>query len=219
MGRQANAGFTLVEMLVVTGIIGVLVGLIVPALASFRAQTKSTLCLSNLHQLYVAVETARQLNKDMLPFAAPLPVAEGQLALVPGLPERLKKIVQPRSEVWFCPADDSDDSQSIGTSYIYAPGGFMILELPLLPQPPAVMPTMAAHAERVGRLITQRYINGYLHKFPIMADNDKYHRSGNREPWNVVMLDGEARPAKPDDSNIDLPTSADPTGPNPSDPG
>jgi prepilin-type N-terminal cleavage/methylation domain-containing protein/prepilin-type processing-associated H-X9-DG protein len=48
-------GLTLVELLVVLGIIGVLIGILIPVLVSMRRASASTTCQSNLRQLSVAL--------------------------------------------------------------------------------------------------------------------------------------------------------------------
>lgn len=53
-GATAKHRFTLVELLVVIGIIVILAGMLLPALANSREQGKRTVCLSNLHQIGLA---------------------------------------------------------------------------------------------------------------------------------------------------------------------
>ncbi|MEX0677862.1 MAG: DUF1559 domain-containing protein [Pirellulales bacterium] len=54
--RPLRAGLTLIELLVVIAIIGLLVGLLLPAVQSARNSARRTQCLSNLHNVGVAVE-------------------------------------------------------------------------------------------------------------------------------------------------------------------
>ena len=54
-GRVAQRGFSLAEILVVIGIIGMLVGLLLPAIARARESAKKVQCASNLHNISIAV--------------------------------------------------------------------------------------------------------------------------------------------------------------------
>jgi prepilin-type N-terminal cleavage/methylation domain-containing protein len=54
MPKRSCAGFTLLELLVVIGLIVLLAGLLFPVLAGARDAARRTRCLSNLHQISLA---------------------------------------------------------------------------------------------------------------------------------------------------------------------
>ncbi len=70
MPRQSQNkvdGLTLVEMLVVMSTTALLLGALLPSLRAARAQTRRTVCLSNLRQMAVAAQNYAQLNDEYYP--------------------------------------------------------------------------------------------------------------------------------------------------------
>jgi prepilin-type N-terminal cleavage/methylation domain-containing protein/prepilin-type processing-associated H-X9-DG protein len=67
--RYRTKGFTLVELLVVIGIIAVLVGILLPALNRARESGRRVTCLSNMRQLGMAFMMYVQENKGRFPLA------------------------------------------------------------------------------------------------------------------------------------------------------
>jgi prepilin-type N-terminal cleavage/methylation domain-containing protein/prepilin-type processing-associated H-X9-DG protein len=69
--RVAFRAFTLVELLVVIGIIAVLIAILLPTLSKAREQSKRAVCLANLRTIGQAMITYANDHRDRLPNSNP----------------------------------------------------------------------------------------------------------------------------------------------------
>lgn len=68
--HPARSAFTLVELLVVIGIIAVLISVLIPVLGAARVKAKDTQCLANLRSLVQLTHLYMSENKGSLPYGA-----------------------------------------------------------------------------------------------------------------------------------------------------
>jgi prepilin-type N-terminal cleavage/methylation domain-containing protein len=108
-------GFTLVEVLVVLGIIGVLAGLCYPLIRSATAKAQEAGCLSQLGSLGVALQTYIQEHNDQLP-----ELAQGRRSKTEEIPV-IETVLLPylgSLDAFHCPADAKEFAKT-GSSYFW----------------------------------------------------------------------------------------------------
>lgn len=166
--RRAKCGraFTLLELLVVIGIIAVLAGLAYPVYRRVTANGKAVACLSNLRQLGAGLHAYLNDHEMRMPV---LKIARESLAEdVPVIDNTLDKYVQDRS-VFACPADTKNFAERTGTSYCW--------NIALNDQPLARLNFM--------QLATD------LSRIPVLSDKEGFHPYTENKV-NILYADGHA---------------------------
>jgi len=112
--------FTLVELLVVIGIIAVLIGLLLPALGKARESSHRTACLANLRSLGQAMILYANDSRDRLPNSNPPNTSADYDATNSVLVALAKKYVRSAAP-FHCPSDTDPIPETISNAVVMFP--------------------------------------------------------------------------------------------------
>ncbi len=167
--RRIPTGFTLLELLVVIGITALLAGLLLPVLGRAKESGRAAACLSNLHQVGIALQLYVQDNHNRLPF-----MRDKSLSISNDLPspDLVLSNYLGNVNVLRCPSDKQRVFEDTGSSYSWNS---------------LLNGQDADHLSAMGMRFAP-------HQIPLMFDKDKFHRArGENKAVNFLYADGHLK--------------------------
>ena len=175
--------FTLIELLVVIAIIAMLAALLLPALSRAKEAGRATVCLSNLHQIGLALQMYAGENRNRLPIMRDKSLTTITNEL-PGPDQVLSNLVG-NINVFKCPSDRWPGDQAklfpaLGATFFEQTGASFSWNSLLNGQD-------ADHLSAFGLKFDP-------HMMPLMYDKEKFHLPrGESKAQNWLYADGHIK--------------------------
>jgi prepilin-type N-terminal cleavage/methylation domain-containing protein/prepilin-type processing-associated H-X9-DG protein len=164
-----SLAFTLIELLLVIAIIGLLAALLLPTLGRVKESGRATGCLSNLHQIGLALQMYVDDNRNRLPDMVDKSLTTTNAKPSPDVV--LSHHVG-NSQVWRCPSDKQQVFETTGSSYSW---------------------NNLLNDEDADHLVVFG-MNFDPHSIPVMFDKDKFHAArGKGKEVNYLYADGHIK--------------------------
>jgi prepilin-type N-terminal cleavage/methylation domain-containing protein/prepilin-type processing-associated H-X9-DG protein len=167
--HDSRRGFTLVELLVVIALIATLAGLLLPTLGRAKESGRATACLSNLHQIGLALQLYVQDNGNRLPS-----MRDKSLTATNELPspDLVLSNYLGNIHVLQCPSDRQNLFQTTGSSYSW---------------------NSLLNGEDADHLVAFG-MNFVPHQIPLMFDKTGFHKArGPKKEVNYLYADGHIK--------------------------
>jgi len=166
-----RSAFTLIELLVVIAIIAILAALLIPAVVRSKESGRAAACLSNLHQLGIALQLYVQDNQNLLPVMRDKSTNALVTNTLPTpdvvLSNHLGSVL-----VWKCPSDTRGVFESTGSSYSW---------------------NSALNGQNADQLNLLN-VTSDPYRIPVMFDKDKFHIvRGPARAVNWLYADGHLK--------------------------
>jgi prepilin-type N-terminal cleavage/methylation domain-containing protein/prepilin-type processing-associated H-X9-DG protein len=166
---QGRGGFTLTELLVVIALLATIAALLLPALGRARESGRGAVCLSNLHQVGLALQLYAQDYRNRLPF-----MRDQSLSATNDLPgpEVVLSNYVGNVHILKCPSDRQNLYETTGSSYSWNS---------------LLNGQDAEHLVALG-------LSFDPHQIPLMYDKDRFHKArGSKKEVNYLYADGHIK--------------------------